>query len=135
MKNKVVMLIDDNKIDNFVTQKILEKAGLGGNYIVASTAKEALRILNSNKDDIENLPDFIFLDINMPAINGFEFLSQYENFPLTLKNKCKIVVLSSSEKDEDMERMLKNKLVTQYIYKPLTEEAIIKMKESVTLKK
>ena len=129
MEKKLVMLIDDNKIDNFVTQKILEKAGLGGNYIVANTAKEALRILNSNKDDIENLPDFIFLDINMPAVNGFDFLSQYENFPSALKDKCKVVVLSSSEKDEDVYEMLNNKLVLQYIAKPLTEEAILKMKK------
>jgi CheY-like chemotaxis protein len=132
MKNKVVMLVDDNKIDNFVTQKILEKAEVGGSFIVVDTVKEALRILDSNKDDVENLPDFIFLDINMPAISGFDFLSHYENFPATLKNKCKIIVLSSSEKDEDMARMLKNELVTSYIPKPLTNEVLARLKRKLT---
>jgi CheY-like chemotaxis protein len=128
-ENIVVMLIDDNKIDNFVTLKILEKAWHGSRFIVVSTAKEALKMLDSSMEELESIPDIIFLDINMPALNGFDFLSRYEKLPDYITKKCKIVVLTSSEKDEDMSDMMKNKFVIQYLSKPLTNEALSQVRK------
>jgi CheY-like chemotaxis protein len=127
-KEYTIMLIDDNKIDNFVSLRLIEKTLPGCRFIVATTAQEGLKMLDSQKDELESIPDIIFLDINMPALNGFDFLSRYEKLSEYITNKCKIVVLTSSEKDEDMSDMMKNKFVIQYISKPLTEEALLKVK-------
>ena len=120
----VVMLVDDNETDNFISQKIIELTGFAKKVVVQSSGKGALEYLEENKDNAEAIPDLVFLDINMPIVDGFVFLFEFESFPNSLKDKCKIAILSSSDNKRDIERIVDNKYVIKYITKPLTEDAL-----------
>ena len=77
MKDKVgiVMLVDDNDTDNFINKRVIELTGFANDIIVKNSGKSALEYLENEKDNLEKLPDLIFLDINMPMLDGWEFLS------------------------------------------------------------
>jgi CheY-like chemotaxis protein len=126
MNNNVdhVMLVDDNETDNFIHKRIIELTGFAKNIIVKNSGKSALEYLESNRNNIQNLPAVIFLDINMPIVDGFVFLFEYENFPENVKEKCKVVILSSSDNKRDIDRIVDNEYVINFITKPLSEEAL-----------
>jgi CheY-like chemotaxis protein len=123
-----VMLVDDNDTDNFISQKIIELTGFSKKIIVKNSGKSALEYLQTNESIAENLPELIFLDINMPIVDGFVFLFEFERFSDLLKDKCKIAILSSSDNKRDIERIVDNQYVIKYITKPLTEEALEEFK-------
>ena len=81
-------------------------------------------IFRTNKDTPENLPDVIFLDINMPIVDGFVFLFEFEMFPDQIKEKCKVIILSSSNNKRDIAKIVDNEYVIKFITKPLTEKAL-----------
>ncbi|HXA01940.1 MAG TPA: response regulator [Cytophagaceae bacterium] len=123
----MVMLVDDSGIDNFVNKTMI-KQNLTDNIVIKDTVKDALNYLRMESDKIQNIPDLIFLDINLPALSGFDFLKEYENLSESIKNKSKIIVLSSSDKPEDIEQMMSNKYVKDYLIKPMSPEAIENIK-------
>jgi CheY-like chemotaxis protein len=118
----MVMLVDDNETDNFIHQRVIELTGFTENIIIKDTGKTALDYLHLHKDKLEKLPDIIFLDLNMPVLDGFGFLSEFQKFSEEIKNKCKIVVLTSSNNKNDFDHVEKYKFVKNYLTKPLTEE-------------
>lgn len=124
-----VMLVDDNDTDNFIHKRVIELTGFAKNIIVKNSGKSALEYLETNKDNLEKLPNIIFLDINMPIVDGFVFLFEYENFPDSLKDKCKVVILSSSDNKRDIDRIVDNEYVISFITKPLSEEALVDLKK------
>lgn len=129
-----VLLIDDNETDNFVHKRIIELTGFAEEVVVKDSVKRAFEYLETFHQKMDKFPDLIFLDINMPAADGFVFLTKFEEtFPME-EHKCKIVVLSSSESTRDISRMIANKFVKEYIHKPLTEESLERLKNSLALK-
>lgn len=120
----LVMLVDDNDTDNFINKRIIELTGFAYRIEIKNSGKSALEYLESVKSDPENLPDLIFLDINMPIVDGFVFLYEFEKFAQNIKDKCKIVILSSSDNQRDIDNIINNKLVVKFITKPLSEEAL-----------
>jgi CheY-like chemotaxis protein len=126
---QLVMLVDDNDTDNFIHKRVIELTGFAKNIVVKNSGKSALEYLESNKNNIANLPDVIFLDINMPIVDGFVFLFEYENFPENLKQKCRIAILSSSDNKRDIDRIVDNEYVVNFITKPLSEEALSDLKK------
>jgi len=126
-KVDLVMLVDDNDTDNFLSKKVIEHAHFAHKIVIKNTGKSALEYLDENKELPERLPDIIFLDINMPIVDGFVFLFEYENFPVQIHEKCKVVILSSSNNRRDINRFLNNRFVTQFISKPLNEKALLEL--------
>src|ERR1051325_745054 len=96
MKAKNILLIDDNEVDNYITHQLLLKNEVAENVIVQSSAIDALRFLDSLRNDPDSLPEYIFLDIRMPEMDGFGFLDEYLLFPDALKTQCTIFMLTSS---------------------------------------
>lgn len=121
-----VMIVDDAEIDRFLAKKILTKHSFAKDVLPLDSAASALDYLADNKENRDALPDLIFLDINMPKMNGFDFLEEYKKLPETVKKKCIIVMLSSSLLPEDQELALNNPYVCQFLNKPLT---VSKLKE------
>ena len=119
MKN-TVMLVDDNDTDNFIAKSIIEIAGFSNKIIVKNCGLQALDYLVKNVHFTENIPDFLFLDLNMPGMNGFFFLTKFERLSASIKDKCKIVILTSSTNSTDKERLEKFTNVIQHFTKPLT---------------
>ena len=125
---EAVLLVDDNDTDNFIHKRIIELAGFSKNIIVKNSGKSALEFLESNQITPENIPGVVFLDINMPIVDGFVFLFEYDNFPEEIKQKCKIVILSSSDNKKDIDRIVDNEYVVHFITKPLSEESLEELK-------
>ncbi len=131
MENPInlVMLVDDNDTDNFISRRIIEITEFAKNVEVKNSGKSALEYLEREQDNPAKLPDIIFLDINMPIVDGFVFLFEFEMFPDELKNKCKVVILSSSDNKRDIEKIVDNEHVIKFITKPLTDQALNDIKK------
>jgi CheY-like chemotaxis protein len=123
-----VMVIDDAAIDRFIAEKILANANFSDEVISLESAMDALRYLESHQNVPDELPQLIFLDINMPEMSGFDFLDEYNKFPDKVKRKCIIVMLSSSVHPEDHVRASESPYVCQFLSKPLTPEKLSELK-------
>ncbi|MFM8912616.1 MAG: response regulator [Flammeovirgaceae bacterium] len=129
-KYRTVMLIDDNEIDNLINQKMIEAAAIAENIYTHTGAKSAIEFLkNMEKMDVADkvLPDVIFLVIDMPLMDGFQFLHEFEKLAPGTKKKSRIVMLTSSINPQDFSRSKKYPNVKLYLNKPLSHDSIVKL--------
>ncbi len=124
----LVMLVDDNETDNFISKRIIEITKFANRVEVKNSGKSALDYLRDNQENTEELPNLIFLDINMPIVDGFVFLYEFEKFNNLIKDKCKVIILSSSDNKRDIDKIVNNNHVIKFITKPLTETALEEVK-------
>lgn len=124
MKTKHILLIDDNDIDNFISHHIISKAEIAERITIKSSAIEALEFLNELKDDFEQFPDFIFLDIAMPLMDGFGFLNEAVKFSKIIQNQCFVAMLSSSVNQNDIKRSMQYPFVKKFFNKPLKPDML-----------
>ena len=120
----LVMLVDDNDTDNFISKRIIEITKFAERVEVMSSGKDALDYLKDNQNRPQDLPSIIFLDINMPIVDVFVFLYEFDKFNELVKSKCKIIILSSSDNKRDIDKIVNNNHVIKFITKPLTEVAL-----------
>ena len=124
----LVMLVDDNETDNFISKRIIEITKFARRVEVKNSGKSALDYLKENQTSADDLPNIIFLDINMPIVDGFVFLYEFEKFSEVVRNKCKVIILSSSDNKRDIDKIVNNNHVIKFITKPLTEVALDEIK-------
>ena len=117
-----MLLVDDNEIDNFINERIISSSGFAANVVVRFSADAALEFLKEVFSDESLIPDYIFLDLNMPVKDGFGFLEDFANLPPSVNKKSKVVVLSSSISPDDINRASVNPFVYKYLNKPLSEK-------------
>jgi CheY-like chemotaxis protein len=130
-KYKSVMLIDDNDIDNLINQKMIEAASICENIFTHSGARSAIEFLKNLEKIAKSVPDImpeiIFLDIDMPLMDGFQFLDQFDKLTAETKRRCQIVMLTSSINPQDMNKARNYTYVKKYINKPLTQDELKKL--------
>lgn len=129
-KFKAVMLIDDNEIDNLINQKMLEASNLVETIFMHTSAKGALEFLRNMEKLSTNgtgIPELIFLDIDMPLMDGFQFLDEFDKLSEYIKNHASIIMLTSSINPQDLSKAKKSNYVKKYINKPLTQDALDKL--------
>lgn len=124
MKYNSILVIDDSKLDRFIASEILEDYVEVKEIVGVESAEKGLEYLQSIEEQPQNLPEIILLDIKMPKMDGFDFLQIFDRFPETIKNNCKIFMLSSSIDPDDIRKAQKSKYVVDFIEKPLSEENI-----------
>ncbi|MFM7900769.1 MAG: response regulator [Bacteroidota bacterium] len=117
-----VLLVDDNEIDNFINERIIVSSGFCANVVVKFSADAALDYLREVSTDPAQVPDVIFLDLNMPVKDGFGFLADFASLNDNVKSKSKVIVLSSSISPDDINRASVNPHVYKYLNKPLSEK-------------
>ncbi|MEO8887204.1 MAG: response regulator [Mucilaginibacter sp.] len=125
-----ILLIDDDEINNFISIKLIKKALADAEISACLNGKLAIEELTeTQKSNPEKLPDFILLDINMPIMNGWEFLEEYKNLNIDPSGKSKIFIISSSVFSNDISKARSYPLVKNFISKPLSVEKIREMLE------
>ena len=119
------LLIDDNPLDNYINTKLIQNVNFANEVLAFESPVDALLALKEGNIK----PDVIFLDINMPVMNGFEFLREYANLHIS-KDNIKVCVLSSSINPEDEDSAIRSPYVTTYIQKNLKEEKLQELMNS-----
>lgn len=127
-KYNFAMLLDDNELDNFINQKTIESSRFANKVYVNTSSKSALEFLKnleiSNNNSISLFPEVIFVDINMPMIDGFQFIESFKaTFPKKIDH-IKIIILTSSLSPSDKERSETISKNIIYLNKPLTQAAL-----------
>lgn len=117
-KFKHVLLVDDDYVSNFIADHLLTKLSVCENVSFCRNGDEALKFLKETDD----FPELIFLDINMPVMDGFEFIETFKDLNLD-KNKTRIIIYTASFTAKDIE-MLRGIGFNDFIVKPLTEEKL-----------
>lgn len=119
-----IMLVDDNIHDNFFHEREINKNNKSTIVIAKKSGREALDYLKSTRDSNLMLPELIFLDINMPGMNGWKFLTEYELLDKDMHSRVMVVMLTTSDNPDDEAKARKYQFLTDYIIKPLTSEGI-----------
>lgn len=118
---KCIMLIDDDQHDNFFHEREIKKSNLSTVVITRDSGLDAIEYLKSMKENKDIQPDLIFLDINMPVMDGWEFLLEFSRLDKEIHSEVKIMMLTTSNNPVDKLRATAWSFVSGYLNKPLTK--------------
>lgn len=118
-----VLLVDDDAVSNFINEMTLHEMKISNFIHVSENGKEALHYLTQSLMENEEYPDLIFLDINMPVMDGFQFLEEFQRLPLNVRQSIKVIMLTSSNATLDISKA-KRYNINGYIVKPLCKSKL-----------
>lgn len=121
-------IIDDDKILTYVLQRIMGSVYSFENIEIFQNGKDAINHLSALKKDPESLPDLILLDLNMPVMDGWQFLDEFEK--IKLDKKITLYIVSSSIDIQDHNKAKNYKTVSDFLIKPIGKKQIEQMIES-----
>lgn len=132
MDSKIdLLVIDDDDINIFIIKKIVEKTGYNINMVAKTNGQLAIEYLSSLAENNENFPQLVLIDINMPVLNGWEFLEAYDK--LGVAGRVDMYMLSSSVYENDIEKAKTYKTVKGFISKPLSINRLIELFDSLAV--
>ncbi|MDP2525545.1 response regulator [Maribacter dokdonensis] len=128
MKNNInVCIIDDDDVFQYTILHTLQVHKSVNHIIPFTDGEEAMTFLKANINNDQELPDVIFLDINMPVMDGYGFMQQYESLIPNLAKKITVYILSSSVDLVDFDKTKKINQVTDYIVKPIRDNQLTRI--------
>ena len=128
MKNNInVCIIDDDDVFQYTILHTLQVHKSVNHIIPFTDGAEAMTFLKANINNNQELPDVIFLDINMPVMDGYGFMQQYESLIPNLAKKITVYILSSSVDLVDFDKTKKINQVTDYIVKPIRDNQLTRI--------
>lgn len=116
---EILCVIDDDKIFTYLLKRIIEKAKITREIIFFENGRDALDYLSRNREDALKLPQLILLDINMPILDGWQFLNEYGKLKQEVPQPISICMMSSSVEVEDYHRAMGSGHVMDYLQKPV----------------
>lgn len=125
MTNKVIWLIDDDQIYHIIMKKIIDRLGVSSKVISFNNGQDAIQALKRTIENSGQFPDLILLDIEMPVLDGWEFMNQWQLLKERLSQKIKIYISSSSIAIEDKQKAKNNPDILGYMYKPISNEDLL----------
>jgi CheY-like chemotaxis protein len=126
MKLNCVLLIDDDKICNYLHEKIIRRLNISPEVKIACNGKEALRTIKNHIAEFNEAPQLILLDLKMPVMDGFEFLKKFKEEEPQAYANTHIIILTTSAHPKDLEKISKIRK-TIFYNKPLTEKNIMEI--------
>lgn len=130
--NQTILCVDDDPITLMLYKKVIIKAEFGTTILFAQNGEEALDLLKAassseNLSGTKQIPDIIFLDLNMPVMNGWDFLEHFSNEFYPKFSGIKVVILSSTIDPSDYLKAKQYEAVTHFLSKPLTVEMLLEL--------
>ncbi|NGY38361.1 response regulator [Flavobacterium sp. XN-5] len=129
MKTKRIYIIDDDKLTVKLMSMLLHKNQFCDEIHSFFNAQSALEELKKNSDDNDKMPDGILLDLNMPVMDGWQFLDEF--VLLAIKKEISIFIVTSSIDPADIQMAKKHHFLKDYIMKPITAEKLKAMSEII----
>ena len=129
MKDKLncILLIDDDDSANFLSELVIRKTNCTEKVVAVQSGNAALEYLKSKENGVHPKPDLIFLDINMPGMNGWEFLEAYDELEFEQKGKIVVVMLTTSTNPDDIAKAKSIGGINDFSHKPMTTEMLNKV--------
>lgn len=125
VNEKEILLLDDNEIANYYNQDIVEDTMMFNNVLVFTNPIDVIDFITRRIEAKRNLPGFFIVDVQMPEMNGFEFLEKIEPILNELTIKPKIYMLTTSSHKRDLESFEQSPLAIGYLNKPLTTDMLL----------
>ena len=131
--NHTILCVDDDPITLMLYKKVIVKAEFGDTILFAQNGEEALDLLKKIKNQdtdtsVSQIPDIIFLDLNMPVMNGWDFLEHFSTDLSNENKQIKVIILSSTIDPSDYLRAKQYEVVKDFLSKPLTVEMLQNLK-------
>ena len=131
--NHTILCVDDDPITLMLYKKVIVKAEFGDTILFAQNGEEALNLLKKIKNQdtdtsASQIPDLIFLDLNMPVMNGWDFLEHFSKDLCNENKQIKVIILSSTIDPSDYLRAKQYEVVKDFLSKPLTVEMLQNLK-------
>lgn len=130
-QNYSVCIIDDDEVYKFFMKRVLKIKKIARDVISFADGEEAYNFINKNKENPEKLPDLIFLDINMPIMDGFQFMAEYVKIQAAIEKKITIYMVTSSIDPIDLEHSKKYVEISDFITKPVKADVLKKIINSL----
>ncbi|MBK0380479.1 response regulator [Mucilaginibacter segetis] len=119
-KISIACVVDDDEIYTFTVRRIIDRSAIAEKTIFFHNGQAALDFLIENLEKHNELPDLILLDLNMPVLDGWQFLDEFALLKPRLNKKITVYIVSSSIDEDDYNRAKAIEIVTDFIVKPLT---------------
>ena len=127
----MVCLIDDDEVYQFIFQRQVEISNLARQVLIFPNGQKGFDYLKKALKDPDTLPEYIFLDINMPIMDGWQFLEEFSAIKNQFSKQINIYLVTSSIDERDIEKANKFSDVKEYLIKPISEEKILEVFERV----
>jgi CheY-like chemotaxis protein len=129
---QTILLIDDDSISNFITEKLILRENFAQEVVSFLSGEAALTYLKKQHQQHLPAPDIIFLDLNMPEMDGWEFMSEFKKFPQEFTQSSRVFMLSSAVDSKDIVQARNMEEIEDFISKPLTKEDMGVIRERST---